>query len=254
MRGRLLRLAIAFCAFLPVLYFALRSFAFGWYWPALLPREWSGRGWTYALHSASLHEAFAASATIALSVAALSVAIATPAARAIALHEFRGKRAVVFGILLPVLAPPLASAMGVHSLFLRNGFADSIAGVVLGHLIPCAPYCTLVITSAFMRFDPEQESAARTLGASSWNVWRYVTVPAIAPGIAVAAALAFLISWSQYLLTLLLGGGNVRTLPVYLLAFQRSGDETVSAVLTLLFIAPALLVFACIARLLRDNR
>jgi len=84
-------------------------------------------------------------------------------------------------------------------------------------------------------------------------VWTRVTIPALAPGLAVAAAFAFLLSWSQYLLTLLVGGGRVLTLPLLLLGFQRGGDEAVAAALALVFIAPTLIVFALVARVVSDG-
>ena len=76
-----------------------------------------------------------------------------------------------------------------------------------------------------IQLDPDLEAQARTLGASPMAVLRYVTFPAIAPGMALAASFAFLISWSQYLMTVLIGGGRVLTLPLALVAFQRGGDE-----------------------------
>ena len=245
---------IALWAVLPLAIISVRSFAFGWYWPTLLPREWDLRAWAYITSSGVVFEALGTSAAIALIVMALSMCVGIPAARTIALHDFRWKQAALFSILLPVLAPPLASAMGVHSLFIRYGLADTVWGVILVHLIPSAPYCTLMLAGAFSQFDPAYEEVARTLGASTWSVWRYVTLPALAPGFAVAAAFAFLVSWSQYLLTLLLGGGQVRTLPLYLVAFQRSGDEAVAASLTLVFVTPALLLFAAVAKFVRDNQ
>jgi putative spermidine/putrescine transport system permease protein len=156
--------------------------------------------------------------------------------------------------LLPVMAPPLALAMGLHSAFLSYGLADSTFGVMLAHVIPAAPYCTLMLASSFSRIDLDYEAVARTLGASPWGVWRHIILPALAPGLAVAAAFAFLISWSQYLLTLLVGGAQTRTLPLYLVSFQRSGDDAVSAALTLVFLAPAMLVFAVVSRFLRENK
>ncbi|HZS03745.1 MAG TPA: ABC transporter permease subunit [Blastocatellia bacterium] len=241
-------------ALIPVGLLVMWSFARAWYWPALLPREWSLRAWSYvASPAADIVPSLVVSIGIALAVTALSVIVALPAARALALHEFAGKRALLFALLLPVLAPPLASAMGVHSLFLRYGLADTLLGVVLVHLIPTVPYATLMLTGSFSRFDPDLEAQARTLGAKTFGVWRYVTLPAIAPGLAVAAAFAFLISWSQYLMTLLIGGGRVVTLPLTLVAFQRGGDEAVTAALSLVFLAPTLLVFAAVARFLRDD-
>jgi putative spermidine/putrescine transport system permease protein len=160
---------------------------------------------------------------------------------------------VLLILLAPVLAPSLASAMGVHSLFLRYGLADSLFGVMLAHLIPTVPYCTMMLTSSLANFDQDWEAQARTLGASPLAVWRSVTLPAIAPGLAVAAVFAFLISWSQYLTTLLIGGGRVVTLPLMLVAFQRGGDEAVTAALSLVFLAPTLVVFATVTRFLKND-
>ncbi|MBX3280130.1 MAG: ABC transporter permease subunit [Acidobacteria bacterium] len=244
----------AILALLPVALLGLWSIARGWYWPALLPREWSARAWGYVFAPESgIASALAMSAGIALAVTVLSLAVALPAARALALHEFSGKRLLLFALLLPVIAPPLASAMGVHALYLRYGLADTMAGVILVHLIPAAPYATLMLAGSFARFDTDYEAQARTLGASPLAVWRSVTLPAIAPGLAVAASFAFLISWSQYLTTVFIGGGRIVTLPLVLVAFQRGGDEAITAALSLVFLAPTLVVFATVARFLRQQ-
>lgn len=237
----------------PLLLLLVWSLARGWYWPALWPREWNWRAWAYVVSpSADLLAGLGRSLSLALCVVVLSLAVALPAARVLAWREFAGKRAVLFALLLPVLAPPLAALMGVHSLFLRLGLADTWLGVVLVHLIPAVPYATLMLASSFSRLDPDLEAQARTLGASRWSVWRYVTAPALAPGLAVAASFAFLISWSQYLSTLLVGGGRIFTLPLALVAFQRSGDEAVTAALSLVFLTPTLFLFAAVARFLQQ--
>jgi putative spermidine/putrescine transport system permease protein len=246
---RLAVAAVAAVAVVPVALLAVWSFARAWYWPALLPREWSLRAWSYVVSAdAGVPAALATSVGVALAVTALALAVALPAGRALGLYEFRGKRLLLFVLLMPVLSPPLASAMGVHALFLRYGLVDTVLGVVLVHLIPAVPYATLVLTASFSAFDTDWEAQARTLGASPLAVLREVTLPAVAPGIAVAAAFAFLISWSQYLLTLLVGGGRVQTLPLALVAFQRSGDDSVAAALALVFLAPPVAAFALVAR------
>ncbi len=244
---------VATLAIVPVLLLALASVGRVWFWPALLPPEWSLRAWRYVgSGSGGVAEALGTSAGIAVVVAIVSVLAALPAARALALHDFAGKRLLLFALLLPVLAPPLAAAMGLHTMFLYAGITDTVAGVALVHLVPAVPYATLVLTGSFANFDTDWEAQARTLGAGTWAVWTRVTLPALAPGLAVAAAFAFLMSWSQYLLTLLVGGGRVLTLPLLLLGFQRGGDEAVASALALVFIAPTLVVFALVARLLKD--
>jgi putative spermidine/putrescine transport system substrate-binding protein len=241
-------------ALVPLALLALVSVGRNWFWPALLPRELAARAWEYvASGGGGIGEALVRSLVIALVVAIVSVAAALPAARAIALHRFAGKRLLLFALLFPVMAPPLAAAMGLHTIFLRAGLADSLPGVVLVHLIPAVPYATLMLAGAFANFDTDWEAQARTLGAGPWSVWTRVTLPALAPAVAVAAAFAFLLSWSQYLLTLLIGGGRVLTLPLLLLGFQRGGDEAVGAALALVFIAPTLIVFALVARVVSDT-
>jgi putative spermidine/putrescine transport system permease protein len=248
-------IAVAFTAALALVPFALLSvwsFARSWFWPVLLPESWSLRAWSYVLALESgVGAALVTSVGMALLVTVLSVLSAIPAARTLAYHEFPGKRLFLFVLLLPVLASPLASAMGVHGLFLRFGLTETVLGVALVHLIPAVPYATLMLMGSFSTLDRDLEAQARTLGATPVAVWRYVTLPAIAPGLAVASAFAFLISWSQYLMTLLIGGGRVLTLPLTLVAFQRGGDEAITAALCLIFIAPTLLVFSAVAQFIR---
>jgi putative spermidine/putrescine transport system permease protein len=245
--------AVAACALIPLGMVMAGSVASRWYWPALLPAEWTLRAWRYVVSgSGGIGAALVTSSALALVVAGLAVAIALPAARALALHQFRGKRVVLFALLLPMLAPPLAAAMGLHAVFLQAGLADSVLGVMLVHLIPAVPYATFVLAGTFAGFDPDWEAQARTLGASRWSVWTRITLPAIAPGVALAAILAFVVSWSQYVLTLLVGGGRVLTLPLVLVAFQRGGDEAVAAALSIVFVAPVLLLFVVTAPLLED--
>ncbi|MDX2034223.1 MAG: ABC transporter permease subunit [Blastocatellia bacterium] len=247
-------IAIGGLALIPVLLLAARSLAQSWRWPALWPQSWSLRAWRYVFsETADVLPALGASLSLALTVTLLAVLVSLPAARALAWHEFRGKRAVIFFLLLPVLTPPLTATMGVHAIFLRYGLTDTLIGVALSHLIATVPYATLMLTGSFSRFDPDFEAQARTLGAKAIDVWRRVTFPAIAPGLLVAASFAFLISWSQYLTTLLIGGGRVVTLPLTLVAFQRGGDEAIAAALSLLFLAPAAVVALTVARVLRES-
>jgi putative spermidine/putrescine transport system permease protein len=239
-------------ALLPILLLIVYSFAESWFWPALVPGRWSARAWTYVLSDDSgVFGAAVSSLVIASAVTILAILIAIPAARAVAWHDFPGKRVLLILLLLPVLAPPLAAAMGLHAAFLRNGLVETTTGVVLAHLIPAVPYAILILSGSFSRFDPDLEAQARTLGASRFAVWRFVTLPAVAPGMAVAAAFAFLISWSQYQLTTLIGGGRVLTLPVALVSFQRGGNAAITAALSLIFLFPALAVFVAVSRFLR---
>lgn len=248
---RLILALMVLGALLPLVPLLIWSFAFRWRFPDLLPAQWSLRAWAYLASSASqVGPALLTSAVLAVAVTLLAVLIGTPAGRALGLYRFRGKRLVEFLILAPVLVPSFAVTLGMQLVFIRYGLADTFLGVLLVHLVPTTPYMTLVMAGVFANFEQQAEELARTLGASPAQTWRFVTVPAIMPGLIVGALFVFLISWSQYALTLIIGGGRLVTLPMLLFSFARSGDNAVAAALSLVFIAPALLLLLLTARFL----
>ncbi len=247
-------LLVGSAAFVPYLLLFVWSLAQNWRFPDVLPNEFSFRAWEYLFAPTSgVQIALSNSILLALIVSILAVLVAIPAARAMALHDFRGKKFVFFLILLPILTPSIIVAIGGHALFLRLSLTDTFFGVILAHLIPTVPYTILTLISSFARLDTDLEAQARTLGASTFNVWRYVIFPAILPGIAVSATFAFLISWSQYLPTLLVGGGSIKTLPLMLVAFQRGSDIAATSALTLIFLIPTLFLFIVSAKFLRQS-
>jgi putative spermidine/putrescine transport system permease protein len=77
-----------------------------------------------------------------------------------------------------------------------------------------------------------------------------VTLPSVLPGVVTGGLLVFLISWSQYILTVLVGGGKVVTLPLLLFSFARSGDNAVTAALCIIFLLPAVVILFATSRYL----
>lgn len=237
----------------PLFWILVQSFAKDWRFPAIVPQEFDLRAWNYLLDSSTgVLLALFNSLIIAFSVTVLAIILALPAARAIAFYDFYGKNLVLFCLILPILSPSISIALGGHALFLRLELTDTYSSVIISHLVPTLPYCVLTLVSGFSSLDINFESQARTLGASTFQVFRFVTLPFIAPSLLVSAFFAFLISWSQYLTTLLIGGGKIVTLPLVLVNFQRGGDESVTAALTLVFLLPTIIFLAITARQWRE--
>jgi putative spermidine/putrescine transport system permease protein len=239
---------------LPLVPLLLWSWSGGWPWPALLPPRWSGRAWNYLLSpSTRALPALATSITLSGGVAALALVLGVPAALGLARYGGRS-RAVAEAILFaPLVVPPLAVAVGLHVLFIRLGLADTMLGVMLVHLVFALPYVVLILLSASATLRGAWEEQGRSLGATPWQVWWHVTLPMLRPSLAVAATLAFLVSWSQYVLTLLIGGGQVWTLPLLVFATARGSDPALLAAAALLLVAPTLVVLLASARFL-DHR
>jgi putative spermidine/putrescine transport system permease protein len=241
-------LVIAAWIVLPLLPLPLWSFSGGWRWPSLLPEQWSGRAWAYVLSpTAQALPALITSVLLALVVTGLALAAGVPAALAIGRRQFRGRAAVELLVFAPILVPPLTVAMGIQVLLIRFGLADTALGVVLVHLVFALPYVVLILASACASLGPEWEQQARSLGAGVWRAFWHVTLPMLRPSLAVAALLAFLVSWSQYALTLLIGGGQVWTLPLLVFSAARSSDPALTAAAALLFIAPTVVFLVAAA-------
>lgn len=234
---------------LPLIPLGIWSVARGWRFPDLLPQTLTFDAWRYALSPTSgVIESLGVTTAIALAVTALSILIGVPAGRALGLHRFAGKRLVELLILAPAIVPGIAVVFGLHEIFLALGLAGTLPGVILAHLIPTLPYLILVMAGIFARFDTALEDQARSLGATRAQVFRHVTLPAILPGILVGGLFAFLISWSQYILTLVIGGGRVQTLPLLLFSFATSGRNDVTGAITVIYVLPGLLFIGLAAR------
>ena len=59
------------------------------------------------------------------------------------------------------------------------------------HIVYIAPFTMVIVAVQVYNFDPVLEDAARDCGASSWEVYRHVTIPLLWPGIFSAAIFAY---------------------------------------------------------------
>ena len=86
-------------------------------------------------------------------------------------------------------------------------------------------------------FDAQLEEAARSLGASSWEVTRFVTLPWIAPGVIAGALFAFAVSFDQFVVSYFLAKPGDTTLPVLIYSAIRKGfTPEINAVSTIIIL------------------
>ena len=238
---RLLLAGLVAAVLLPLLPLLVWAFSGSWRYPDLFPERLSTRG-LGLVTGGDVLGALGTSLTVSTAVALLACAIGFPAGRAIGLHRFRGRRLVQFLLLAPVIVPGLAVTLGLQIFFVRYGLADTVTGVILVQLMPTVPYAATLLGAAFAGFDQDYERQARALGAGPLRTVGTVTIPLLRPALVTTLLLTFLISWSEYILTLLIGGGRVTTLPILLFAAIESSDRTAAAALGLLVIAPPVLL------------
>lgn len=226
---------------IPFLALILTSVSVGWQWPNLLPDSISFRAWDYVLTGSSgTWQAIGVSLLIAFIVTIVNIFLAVPAANALVRYRIEGKWLAEAILFAPIIIPPFVSVMGIHLTFLRMGLTETILGVVLAHLSPTLPYMVRALMTSYTTLSVDWEDQARMLGAGPFQRFYSVVLPHLLPGIAAGASLSILISLSQYLITFIIGSGQVVTLPVLLFPFISGGDPAVASAYSLLFAGMAI--------------
>jgi putative spermidine/putrescine transport system permease protein len=234
---------VALGAIAPIATLLLRAAADEWRSPSILPQRYGTRGVGAAFADApGVVEAVTNSLVVALATTAIALLLAWPAARVIGERRLRRPGVIWVLLGLPLLVPPYATGSGLTEWFIRLGLADTLTGLVVAHLVPVLPYVVLILAGGFRPEVRDLEEAAAVHGAGRVRRLALVTLPALAPVVAVAALLGFLVSWSQYGLSLAVGGGTPM-LPLELVPFVAA-DPQVAAALALVFLTPAVVAVA----------
>lgn len=224
----------------PLLFWA---FADRWSFPAVFPTAFGTAGLRSAIAQGAV-PAFGRSLGLGLTVALIATPIGAMAARALTQGTVRWPRAVSVLLLAPIALPAFAAVLGLNVLLLR-AYTPPLVGVVLVLVVVALPYTTFAMRVAYAAHDIHYEEEARTLGASPFSVLWRVHIPLVAPALARAAFLAFLVGWSDYIITLIIGGGSVVSLPLIIASSAAGiGNDSTVAVLSLGAIVPPLALLA----------
>ncbi|MDJ0314161.1 ABC transporter permease subunit [Arthrobacter sp. H35-D1] len=237
----MLALALALWFLLPLVPLVLWAFADRWSFPAVLPQAWGWEGARAALAQGAI-PAFGHSLLLGLLVSAIATPLGVLAARALAYHRVLFAPAVNVMLFAPLALPAFVAALGLNVLLLRL-HVPPFAGVVLLLTVYALPYTSYVMRVAYGAHDLAVEEEARLLGASPWQVMWRVQLPLLAPALARAAFLAFLVGWSDYVITVLVGGGTIVTVPLLVAgAAAGTGNDATVALLSAAALLPPLVL------------
>jgi putative spermidine/putrescine transport system permease protein len=205
--------------------------------------------WYAALFAnAEILAALGTSALLALIVATLALLLGLPAAYAIARLEFPGRGLLAGVLAAPLLLPSLVLGLALLLALQPLKLVATWPGLVIAHLTLAVPFAVRILTTAIAAVPPELEAAARTLGAGPIRAALRVTVPLAAPGAFAAAALTFLVSFDETVISLFLVGPRLTTLPVELFRYAERRTDPLVAALSMLLVAIALAVVLLVER------
>jgi ABC-type spermidine/putrescine transport system permease subunit II len=155
----------------------------------------------------------ATSFQLAIATALVAVVIGTLASISLVRGRYPGRTLVSAFLISPMIVPFIVSGIALYFVLSKVQLVDTFLGLLIAHTVLAVPRVTIVMTAVIGRVDVFLEHAATTLGARPWQAFALVTLPAILPGIASAAAIAFLTSFDEIIVTLFISGAHTPTLP-----------------------------------------
>jgi arabinogalactan oligomer/maltooligosaccharide transport system permease protein len=157
------------------------------------------------------------SLVVSTATAVVGVGIAIPTAYALARFDFVGRQGGVKALLATQMFPTVASAIPLYVLLNTLGLLNSRTGLVVCYAATSVPFAIFQLRAAFEAIPVDLEEAAMVDGATRFQAFLRVALPAARPAIAVTSLFAFMSAYNEFILAAtLLGREEMFTLPVVL--------------------------------------
>jgi multiple sugar transport system permease protein len=196
------------------------------------------------------------SSIVALAVMGVNILFGSMAAYAFARMRFRGKPATFLGIIMCRLVPASALVVPFYLIVQGLGLLDTKPALILVHSLLTLPFTVLILTMFFRKIPIEIEEAAVVDGASPWQTFWKVTLPLSAASMVATGLFAFMLSYSEFMYSLVLGGSErTRTIPVVMTALIYNPDMIWGMIMSGIFLTliPSLILAIVVWKFVVEN-
>ncbi len=133
----------------------------------------------------------------------------------------------MFQLLMLRMVPPIVLVAPISLWYRQLGLLDTMTGLVILYFLTSMPYAVWMTKSFIDEVPREMEQAAEILGASRLRTIWEVVLPLVRSGLVATFLFILILTWSEYLLALLLSKAQILTLPVELSKYQGSTEGRV---------------------------
>lgn len=230
----------AACCF-PIFFLALLSLAGRWGFQRPWPGDWTLGHWASLVGGRTpLAASFGLSCLISTTVSLITTPLGYLAAKWMAYRPSRDRWLLLaFG---PYAFSPVILATCIAFFYLKLGLAGSVAGVIAAQSMFAVAFATVFFVPYWSPRMKALEELVYTLGGSPGQAFSRALWPVSKTALLICFFQTFLISWSQYGLTLLIGSGKVQTLPILVYAFVNEANPAIAAVASCLLLLPPMIL------------
>ena len=165
-----------------------------------------------------------------------SVVLGTAGAWILYRYRFRFTGAIQTLVCLPMVMPEIVMGISLLVLFTVLTLPLGFTTVIIAHITFCFPFVLVAVQARLQGIDPALEEAALDLGATPFQAFWLVIVPALKPAILSGALMAFTLSLDELIVTFFTANAATRTLPLQVFGLAKTGLNPMLNALSAVFI------------------
>lgn len=213
-------------------------------WP---PPSFTLDWWRSAWDNQGARDALWTSVKAATAATAIALLLGGMASFAVGRYRFFGRESISFIVLLPIALPGIVTGIALNATFSQVlgpiGISFGLFTVIVGHATFCIVVVFNNVLARLRRLSTSLEEASADLGATTFQTFRFVTLPSIRTALLAGALLAFGLSFDEVIVTTFTAGPGVKTLPIWILdnlarPNQAPVVNVVAAVVLMLSVIP----------------
>jgi multiple sugar transport system permease protein len=188
--------------------------------PTWLPRVWDWANFLSIWREVPLARYLFNSFVVAGGATLLGVACALPAGYVLGRQRFRGRRWVIYVLLVTQMFPPVVLLVGLYQEILALGLMNSLLALVLVNAAFNQAFAVWMLSGYFSTIDAEIEQASWVDGATRFQALVKVLLPLAAPGVVTAVIFIFIAAWNEFITALtIISSSSLMPLSVGIYAF-----------------------------------
>lgn len=204
------------------------GFSFEWYGELFRSREiMNAVVWTFI---------------IAILATIISVIVGTFAAIGLSKNKKLFRNVIINLNNIPIVNPEIVTAIGLLLLFQSLKLQGGYGTMLLAHIAFCTPYVIITVYPKVKSLDPSLIEAAQDLGATPMRAIYYAVFPQIKVAIFAAAAIAFTMSFDDFVISYFTAGSTGTNISIYLYTLKRGIPPTINALSTIMIVVVTIVV------------